>query len=168
MSLFEYRGAGEKCDHVSSRFTKRTGYAKILLLGLPASGKTSVFNLLTDNEHKNSADSFIFSTTGMYRNQLLCRSRFEVAIVCVDINVVDIHARIVQPLDSRMEWMRTNLRCTSTHPLKVSVIDTPSLVAGSNRVWLLAVCCHSSCSRVDITNAINGASEFCLTIAICT
>jgi len=109
MSIFKFTGSGDKCDHIPSRFTKRTGYVKILLLGPPCSGKTSLFNLLTSNEQSNRNDSALFSTA-------------------------DVSMRVCYPIDARLEWMNTNFRCTDKMPLKVNVIDTPSIVPGSVRV----------------------------------
>ena len=53
--------------HVPSRFTQRVGHVKILLLGLPCSGKTTLYNLLAGNPEYDSQDSFLFSTTGKYK-----------------------------------------------------------------------------------------------------
>lgn len=47
--------------------------------------------------------------------------------------------RVCFPMDARLEWMNRNFRCTDKIPLKVNVIDTPSIVAGSIRVSIYAV-----------------------------
>lgn len=99
----------DSINHNASRFVNRTNYIRILLLGLPCSGKTSLFNLLSNNEALNENDSFLFSTT-------------------------EINMRICKPIDERLEYLYHNFKCSSQFTLKVNVIDTPALINGSNRV----------------------------------
>ena len=50
--------------HIPSKYTKRVGHVKILLLGTPCCGKTTLYNILTGKPEYDSQDSFLFSTTG--------------------------------------------------------------------------------------------------------
>ena len=52
--------------HTPSAYSCRTGNVKIALIGAPCSGKTSLYNILSENYEYEGLDSFIFSTTGDY------------------------------------------------------------------------------------------------------
>ena len=47
---------------------------------------------------------------------------------------------IVTPFDKKLEWIFSTMNCSSKVPLKVTVIDTPSIVSGSVRVSTSVFC----------------------------
>ena len=50
--------------HTTTAYAKRTGNVKIAIIGGPCSGKTSLYNILSENYEYEGMDSSIFSTAG--------------------------------------------------------------------------------------------------------
>ena len=82
---------------------------KISLIGLPSSGKSSLFNLLTSEygHERSSVDHALFTTT-------------------------DLRVRSYNIPDERLDWLCDVFKSKKRSPLMCSVIDNPAIVAGSH------------------------------------
>ena len=50
------------------------------------------------------------------------------------ISPAEVDMSICTPIDKKLEWLYASFNCASKSPLKVTVMDTPSIVPGSIRV----------------------------------
>ena len=89
--------------------THATNQIKISLIGLPSSGKSSLFNILTSEYgHERSAvDHALFTTT-------------------------DLRIRSYEMPDERLDWLQGVFKSKKRSPQVCTVIDNPAIVAGSH------------------------------------